>query len=64
VLLAEVDENLDAYTKDVDKIRKQAIAELRKEMKALSADLDNKANSNSLAKTCEGCWNRISELVG
>ncbi len=62
-LLAEVDEDLEAYAKDASKTREKAIDELRKEMKALSADLDNKANDKGLAKTIEGWWDRISELV-
>ena len=41
--LTEVGEDLDAYAKDVDKTRKQAIHRLRKEMKALSAGLDDGA---------------------
>jgi uncharacterized protein YbjQ (UPF0145 family) len=55
--------DLDAYAKDADKTRKQAIHRLRKEMKALSAGLDSKVIGNGLVKTFEGWWDRISELM-
>jgi YfdX protein len=60
-LLDEVNSNLSTYESGSGMTDKKEIDELRKEIKALSEDLDT--TDKGVGKTIEGWWDRIGELM-